>query len=102
MAMAMSSAVSLADTSRFHGSPAAPTAPTAREHLTFPKHALALELQIHAAPRHAREAGAWGNPCQASISLFAGSRHANNLARAVAYTARSKEALQTPRANPRA
>eukprot|EP00959_Pyramimonas_sp_CCMP1952_P306722 6419088-Pyramimonas_sp.AAC.1 len=81
----MASAVSLADTSRFYDALAIPTVATACEDLSFPQRVLALELQVHAVPGLLRQEGAYGNPCQALISLLAGSRRANNLARAVVY-----------------
>eukprot|EP00959_Pyramimonas_sp_CCMP1952_P171155 3576361-Pyramimonas_sp.AAC.1 len=70
--------------------------------INFPKRILALELQIHCVPRILRQQGAYGLPCQADLSLLAGSRHANNLARAVVYKVLESVTAAQPRAMPRA
>ena len=72
------------------------------ERLDFPKRVLSLELQAHCVPRMLRQNGAYGLPCQATRSLLAGSRHANNLARAVVYKVLETVTTVAPRALPRA
>ena len=101
-ALAMSSAVSLADIARFYDSLIPESVAAACLDIHFPKRILALELQIHCVPRILRQQRACGLACQAHLSLLAGSRHANNLARAVVYKVLESVTTMEPRAMPRA
>ena len=83
--MAMSAAASLADISRFYDSLNLIKLSRAALELGFPKRILAIELQIHTTARMIRQECSYSKAVVARSSCLAGTRHVNNLARAVVY-----------------
>eukprot|EP00959_Pyramimonas_sp_CCMP1952_P302980 6339328-Pyramimonas_sp.AAC.1 len=74
----------------------------AARHLWFPPRVMALEFQLRAFAGFLRQAGCYGGPIYVDRSLVAGSRHANNLARATMYQISHRMHCQMPSVLPRA
>ena len=96
------SAKTLADIRRFYDTLDPLLVIYAARHLWFPPRVMALEFQLHAFVRFLRQAGCYGGPIYVDRSLVAGSRHANNLARATMYQILHRMHYQVPSVMPRA
>eukprot|EP00975_Prorocentrum_lima_P037904 7975167-Prorocentrum_lima.AAC.1 len=64
--------------------------------LGFNKMVLCLSLLLHLTPRFIRELGVYSSPVVATKSLLAGSRHSNQLARALLYAVLEQHAHALP------